>query len=88
MSTIHRFPPSDWQALAANVAEDGFERHQPTVVEFATAARSAGLSNVLIDVVSDPAEPEVARLRAFGRLAVALAAGAGDGRRRRVRPAA
>ena len=33
------------------------------------AARIAGLSPVLVDVLGDTAEPEIARLRAFGRLA-------------------
>ena len=30
------------------------------------SARSAGLSDVLIDVLADPSQPEVARLRAYG----------------------
>ncbi len=38
------------------------------------AARAAGVSPSLVDVLADPTEPEVARLRAFGHVAAALAA--------------
>ena len=39
------------------------------------AARVLGVSRTVVDVLADPAEPEVARMRAFGRVAAALAAG-------------
>ena len=35
---------------------------------------AAGLSRILVDVLADPTEPEVARLRVFGQVAAALAA--------------
>ena len=38
------------------------------------AARVLGVSRTVVDVLADPAAPEVARMRAFGRVATALAA--------------
>ena len=41
----------------------------------AQAARAQGVSPVLVDILADPGQPEVARLRAFGRVAAALTFG-------------
>jgi hypothetical protein len=62
-------------ALAFDLASDGFTGHELAIRQVVRAARAAGPSRVphpLVDVLADPAEPEVARLRAFGRIAVAL----------------
>ena len=45
---------------------------QNLVRDVVRSARAAGLSDVLIGVLADPSQPEVARLRAFGRLTAAL----------------
>ena len=45
---------------------------QNLVRDVVRSARAAGLSDVLINVLADPNEPEVARLRAYGRLTAAL----------------
>jgi hypothetical protein len=45
---------------------------QTLVRDVVRSARSAGLSDVLIGVLADPSQPEVARLRAYGRLTAAL----------------
>lgn len=49
---------------------DQLSRH--TILAVAARARDAQLSPVLIDVLVDPSQPEVARLRAFGKLTAAL----------------
>lgn len=46
-----------------------------TILAVVARARAAQLSSVLIDVLLDPTEPEVARLRAFGKLTARLANG-------------
>ena len=63
------------EALAFDLASDGFAGHELAIRQVVRAARGAGPSRVprtLVDVLADPAEPEVARLRAFGSIAVAL----------------
>jgi hypothetical protein len=67
-------------ALAFGLASHGFVRHELAVRQVVRAARAAGsrVPPVLVDVLADPAEPEVARLRAFGTIAVALAKVTGD----------
>lgn len=69
MSTIHR------------LRSDGQELHDLPLATVLAASRAAGLSAVLIDVLADPTEPAVVRLRAYGRLSAAL-----DGRGRRAEP--
>jgi hypothetical protein len=49
----------------------GVEKELRRVVE---RARSSGVSPVLVDVLADPTEPEVARMRAFGHVALHMAA--------------
>jgi hypothetical protein len=63
------------EALAFDLASDGIAGHELAIRQVVRAARTAGPSRVprtLVDVLADPGEPEVARLRAFGTIAVAL----------------
>jgi hypothetical protein len=63
------------EALAFDLASDGIAGHELAIRQVVRAARTAGPSRVpraLVDVLADPAEPEVARLRAFGTIAVAI----------------
>lgn len=59
--------------LAAAVERDGVAAHDHELRDVALDARRAGLSPVLASIVADADAPEVARLRAFGRLAAQLA---------------
>jgi len=59
--------------LAAAVERDGVAAHHRELRDVALDARLAGLSPVLAGIVGDADAPEVARLRAFGRLAAQLA---------------
>lgn len=56
-----------------------------TLETFVAEVRALDIDAVLVDVLADPAQPEVARLRAFGRIASMLDAGA---QRPTLRPAA
>jgi hypothetical protein len=60
--------------LAWDLASEGFEGHEVVVRQVVRSARAAGVSPTLVDILADPAEPEVARLRAFGHVVAALAA--------------
>jgi hypothetical protein len=60
--------------LSWDLANDGFQGHEPSIRQVVRLARAAGISAVLVDILADPSEPEVARHRAFGRIAAALAA--------------
>ncbi len=71
--------------LAWDLATDGFSGHENAVLAVVRAARQRGVSPVLVDILADVRQPEVARLRAFGRIAVALAAATPAPR---IRPAA
>jgi hypothetical protein len=64
--------------LAWDLDSRGFEGHEVAVRQVVRAARAAGLSRTLVDILADPTEPEFARLRAFGRVAAALAASPPD----------
>jgi hypothetical protein len=59
--------------LAWDLDSRGFEGHEVAVRQVVRSARAAGVSRTLVDVLADPSEPEVARLRAFGQVAAALA---------------
>jgi hypothetical protein len=59
-------------ALGHAIALDGFGPHEAEVASIVELGFNAGLSRVLLGVVADPAEPEVARTRALGRVLVAL----------------
>ena len=74
----------DVGALAAQVAERGIDfcASGDRLDAFVQAARHAGASSTLVALVADPSEPAVARERAFGLLAVAVAADRSSPRRR------
>jgi hypothetical protein len=74
------FRVHDMDELAHRVAVEGIDAHPAAVIELAHAAHDLGVAQVLIDVLVDPAEPEAARLRAFGRIASALSAVTPSGR--------
>lgn len=63
--------PTQAEALAEAVAVDGIAAHHPSVAALAAAARAAGVAPTLAAIVADPDQPEVARLRALGRLVAA-----------------
>ena len=62
----------DLQHLAAQLTNDGPEAHNDALRAVADWARATGASPVLAAIVASSDEPEVARLRAFGRLARGL----------------
>ena len=62
----------DLDLLALELAAHGLAGRDLAVGAVVRAARTAGLSPVLVDVLGDTAEPEIARLRAFGHLASLL----------------
>lgn len=64
----------DWDELGHRVAEAGIDAYPVEVLELAHVAQEQGVSQLLVDVLVDPAEPEVSRLRAMGLLLRALAA--------------
>ena len=55
--------------LAFDLESQGFAGRDAAVGKVVRAARVAGLSPVLVDILADPGEPEAARFRAFGRIA-------------------
>jgi hypothetical protein len=60
--------------LAWSVAQDGVEAHRAELLSVGREARARGVSPVLVDVLLDASQPEVARQRAFGAVAAALGA--------------
>lgn len=62
----------DLDLLALEFEAHGLAGHDLAVEAVVRAAHIAGLSPVLADVLGDTAEPEIARLRAFGHLASLL----------------
>jgi hypothetical protein len=66
--------------LAWDLASDGFAGRERAVRQVVLTARGQGLPTALTEILADPGEPEVARLRAFGRIAALLAAAPPPGR--------
>ena len=58
--------------LATAVIADGVAAHAAALNQLAAAAYAAGVSTTLIGIISDRTQPEVARLRALGRILAAL----------------
>ncbi|MBI1352632.1 MAG: hypothetical protein GC156_16145 [Actinomycetales bacterium] len=58
--------------LDAEVATRGIDADPVTLLLLAHAARDLGFDEVLIDVMVDEAEPEVARIRAYSRVSSAV----------------
>ncbi len=65
---------TDLADLAWALESDGIAGHEVSIRQVVRRARAAGMSSVAVDILADPSEPEVARLRAFGQVAAALAA--------------
>jgi hypothetical protein len=68
--------------LAWALGSDGIDGHEDSFRHVVSSAHAAGVSSVLIEILADPTQPEIARLRAFGRVAAALAASAPASRAR------
>lgn len=64
--------PLDLDALALAISTEGIDRHCAEVAHLAGAAVDAGLSPALIGALCDGDQPEMARQRAFARIAVVL----------------
>ena len=71
---------TDLTDLAWDLASDGFVGHEAAVRQVVRTAYAQGVSAGLTGVLADARQPEVARLRAFGRVAAALATPAGVAR--------
>ena len=71
----------DLHLLAQEIESHGLVGHESAIDAVCRAARSAGLSPVLVDVLADPHQPEVARVRAFGMLTARLAGASAPSRR-------
>jgi hypothetical protein len=76
MTTKMGFGRDQYFDLARDLEQDGFHGHELSIRQVAHSARAAGVSPVIIAILADPSEPEVARLRAFGRVTAAIAAAA------------
>jgi hypothetical protein len=63
-----------YDGLAAGIATNGMRAHEGSVAAFVRRAAQVGLSPTLIEVVLDRHAPEPVRQRAFGLLALRLAA--------------
>ncbi len=62
----------DFHQLARDVDAFGIDRCDDAVGELAAIARSSGVSHVLIDVLTDGTQPDVARVRALARVQMSL----------------
>lgn len=60
--------------LADMIDQDGMAAITEAIPQLVDRGLSAGVSPTVLFVLADPAEPEVARARAFGMLATSLAA--------------
>lgn len=69
---------TDLTNLASDLASNGFAGHDAAVRDVVRSARASGIPSVLVDVLADPRQPEVARQRAFGMVVSALADGLVD----------
>ena len=58
--------------LAAAVSTDGIAAHSARVDHFVAGARAAGVRPALVSILADPSQPEVARMRALGRVLAEL----------------
>lgn len=78
MKTSDQFP-IDLDRVAETVADRGVDAVDPSLVDrVATRALALGASPTIVAVVLDPTEPAVARVRAFGRLAMIVSRPARD----------
>jgi hypothetical protein len=58
--------------LALQIADRGIRRYNDDVLRYVAELRRNGHRSTALDIASDPAQPDVARERAFGRLPVAV----------------
>ncbi len=58
--------------LAQAVLDDGFGEHRDAIDDVVELARHRGVRPVLVEILTDHGAPTVARLRALGRVIVAL----------------
>ncbi len=58
--------------LAAAVSADGIAAHSGRVDHFVVTARAARVRPALVSILADPSQPEVARMRALGRILAEL----------------
>jgi hypothetical protein len=66
----HRFADLAERLVALGVRAAEYE-----LVRFAAHARRQGVDPLLVSILADPTQPDVARERAFGRIAVELGTG-------------
>jgi hypothetical protein len=72
MHTMNHHIDLDIHAMARDVDATGIGAVGEAVQELASFAREAGVSPVLVGVLSDTSEPEVARIRAISKILLAL----------------
>jgi hypothetical protein len=70
--TSYEFSAARLSSLGHLVAHEGVAAANADLGQLLRAAASVGVSHHVTDVLLDPREPEVARQRAFGVVAVAL----------------
>jgi hypothetical protein len=64
----------DFETMSNEIARDGIEAHEAAVDTLAGAARRAHVNPLLVEVLVDPDQPRVARLRAWSRVLTAVRA--------------
>jgi hypothetical protein len=69
--------------IASDIDVLGVAANETAIAMVVARARSAGVDPVLLTVLSDTAEAEIARARAFGRVATALTTSVEDHPRHR-----
>jgi hypothetical protein len=75
-------------SLGARLADEGFDLHADELALVVAAARRLRVAAVAADVLADPNQPDVARCRAFARVAAAVSASASSSTRPVMTPAA
>jgi hypothetical protein len=70
--------PFDLEQLAFDLDEHGFAGHEVAVGQVVDLARTYGVGGAAVGVLADAAADDVARMRAFGIVAVALLPITGD----------
>lgn len=72
-SGILRIDLRDLERVAAHIDRHGMPAVDAAIAAIVEHARHNGANPVLVSVLADPAEPEIARARAFGMLAMHMA---------------
>ncbi len=65
---IDTLPMSRVHTFALRVDAEGVDADRPMLAAIARRGRALGVSETLLDILTDPREPEVARERALGRV--------------------